>query len=296
MRQRRRSRRSTPEVERFAASAVLRLSRGRLRVEQGRVADGLEDYLEAGVLLARAMITSPSYLRWRSEARGPASRPRRSRVGGTPRSRGAGSRRSLVPPALGVAKRAAGVVTGGERGEVLLREAIDAFERGDAGLEEARSLADLGAMLRRHNRRTEARELLRKALDTAHRSGAKPLAERAETELRATGARPRPGRSHRARRANGEQRRIAELASEGLTNREIAQMLFITTRTVEGHLTASSASSDSTREASLTPRWPVALQLSRRRTENLRVIRDEPADSLYLILSPTAKPTGEARA
>ena len=37
----------------------------------------------------------------------------------------------------------------------------------------------------------------------------------------------------------------------------------------------------------------MALQLSRRQTENLRVIRDEPADSLYLILSPTAKRRGK---
>jgi Tetratricopeptide repeat len=55
----------------------------------------------------------------------------------------------------------------------------------------ARALADLGAMLRRRNRRTQARELLREALDAAHRSGAGRLAQRGETELRATGARPR---------------------------------------------------------------------------------------------------------
>ena len=93
-------------------------------------------------------------------------------------------------------------------------------------------------MLRRRNRRTEARELLREALDTAHRSGAKPLAERAETELRATGARPRQVVLTGLDALTASRRRIAELASEGLTNREIAQMLFITTRTVEGHLTS----------------------------------------------------------
>jgi tetratricopeptide (TPR) repeat protein len=87
-----------------------------------------------------------------------------------------------------VAKRAAGGIAGGDRGASLLREAIDAFERGDARLERAPALADLGALLRRRNRRTEARELLREALDVAHRSGAKALADQAETELRATGA------------------------------------------------------------------------------------------------------------
>jgi tetratricopeptide (TPR) repeat protein len=79
-----------------------------------------------------------------------------------------------APRALGVALRAAGVVAGGDRGALLLREAIDALERGDARLERVRALADLGAMLRRRNRPTEARELLREALDAAHRAGAKP--------------------------------------------------------------------------------------------------------------------------
>jgi DNA-binding NarL/FixJ family response regulator len=105
-------------------------------------------------------------------------------------------------------------------------------------LEKARALTDLGAMLRRRNRRTEARELLREALDAAHRVGAARLADQAETELRATGARPRRVVLTGVESLTSSERRIAELASKGLTNREIAQTLFITTRTVEGHLTS----------------------------------------------------------
>jgi DNA-binding CsgD family transcriptional regulator len=137
-----------------------------------------------------------------------------------------------------VAKRAAGVVAGGERGESLLREAIEAFERSDSRLERARALADLGALLRRRNRRSEARALLREALDTAHRAGAKTLADQAATELRATGARPRRVVLTGLESLTASERRVAELASQGLTNREIAQTLFITARTVEGHLTS----------------------------------------------------------
>jgi DNA-binding CsgD family transcriptional regulator len=129
-------------------------------------------------------------------------------------------------------------VTGGERGESLLREAVEAFDQGDATLERARALADLGALLRRRNRRSEARTLLRDALDTAHRAGARTLAEQAATELRATGARPRRVVLTGLDSLTASERRIAELASQGLTNREIAQTLFITTRTVEGHLTS----------------------------------------------------------
>ena len=63
------------------------------------------------------------------------------------------------------------------------------------------------------------------------------MAKRAEIELRATGARPRRVLLTGLEALTASERRIAELAAGGLTNREIAQTLFITTRTVEGHLT-----------------------------------------------------------
>jgi len=220
-------------------AAEVRFARGRLRIAQGRLAEGLDDFLAVGTLLTRATIICPGYVSWRSEAalahlalgdQGAAEdlaeeELQLARAFGAPR-------------ALGVALRAAGVVAGGDRGLSLLHEAIEAFERGDARLERARAGADLGAMLRRRNRRSEARELLREALDAAARAGARPLAEFAETELRATGARPRRVVLTGLDSLTASERRIAELASEGLSNREIAQMLFVTARTVEGHLTS----------------------------------------------------------
>jgi DNA-binding CsgD family transcriptional regulator/tetratricopeptide (TPR) repeat protein len=220
-------------------AAVLRLARGRLRVEQGRVAEGLEDFLAVGVPLTRALVTCPSFVPWRSHAAlaylalGDGEAARRLAEEELELARAFGA-----PRVLGVAKRAAGLVAGGERGELMLREAVDAFERGEAKLERARALADLGALLRRRNRRTEAREFLREALDAACRSGAGPLADYAETELRTTGARPRRVVLRGLDSLTASERRIAELASQDLTNREIAQMLFITARTVEGHLTS----------------------------------------------------------
>jgi DNA-binding CsgD family transcriptional regulator len=223
----------------MVTAAPLRLARGRLRIGQGRVPEGLEDFLGVGESLTRAMVTCPSYVPWRSDAAlahlalGDHESAERLAEEELALAQAFGA-----PRALGVALRAAGVVAGGDRGASLLREAIDAFERGDAGLERARALADLGAMLRRRNRRTEARELLRAALDAAHRAGARPLAEYAETELRATGARPRRVVLTGPDSLTASERRIAELASQGLTNRAIAQTLFVTTRTVEGHLTS----------------------------------------------------------
>jgi DNA-binding CsgD family transcriptional regulator len=221
-------------------AAILRFARARLRIEQGRVADALKDFLAVGLLLTRVGITCPSYLPWRSQAAlvqlasGDPKQARRLAIEELELAHGFGT-----PRVLGVAKRAAGIAAGGKQGELLLHEAVEAFERGDARLERARALADLGAMLRRRNRRTQARELLRDALDGAHRLGAVTLAQRAETELRATGARPRRIVLTGLDSLTASERRIAELASQGLTNREIAQQLFITDRTVEGHLTST---------------------------------------------------------
>jgi DNA-binding CsgD family transcriptional regulator len=230
-----------PEAGRgFASAWGHRFARGRLRVAQGRVAEGLEDFLGLGADLTRAIVACPSYLPWRSEAAlAQLALGERESAGRFAEEELELARAFGAPRALGVAKRAAGVVAGGDRGALLLREAIEVFERGGARLERARALADLGALLRRRNRRTEARQLLREALDAAHRAGARPLAELAEAELRATGARPRRVVLTGVDSLTASERRIAELASQGLTNREIAQTLFITARTVEGHLTSS---------------------------------------------------------
>jgi DNA-binding CsgD family transcriptional regulator len=142
-----------------------------------------------------------------------------------------------TPSAHGLALRAAGLATGGRRGEELLRNAVDVLAGSEARVEEIRAQTDLGAHLRRANRRAEAREHLRAALDAAHRTGAGALATRAETELRATGARPRSRVLSGLDSLTASERRVADLASEGMTNREIAQALFVTARTVEGHLT-----------------------------------------------------------
>jgi DNA-binding CsgD family transcriptional regulator len=219
-------------------AAVLRLARGRLRLEQGRATEGLSDFVAVGELLTSARIESPGYLPWRSEAThahlalGDHEEAVRLAEAELEAARYFGA-----PRALGVAARAAGLAAGGDRGIALLEEAIDAFDHGGAVLERGRALADLGALLRRRNQRVAARALLRDALDIAHRVNAGPLATYADTELRATGARPRRALLTGPESLTASERRIADLAGTGLTNREIAQMLFITARTVEGHLT-----------------------------------------------------------
>ena len=143
-----------------------------------------------------------------------------------------------APRALGVAQTAAGVVAGGERARRCCARRSTTLGAGDATLERARALTDLGALLRRRNRRSEARELLREALDAAHRAGARRL----RRGQRQSCAQPEPGpgasSSAGVESLTASERRVAELASQDLTNREIAQSLFVTARTVEGHLTS----------------------------------------------------------
>jgi DNA-binding CsgD family transcriptional regulator len=213
-------------------------ARGRILFAQGRYAQALGEFLAAGEAAISGLAPSPTFLAWRSDAAlaalavGDLDMARHLSDEELELARVFGASR-----ALGVALRVAGLVTGGPRGEALISEAVEVLDGRDTRLERARALADLGAFLRRSNRRVDARRLLRQALDTAHHLGAVTLARRAETELRAAGARPRRVLLTGLEALTASERRIAELAAEGLTNREIAQTLFIAARTVEGHLT-----------------------------------------------------------
>ena len=105
-----------------------------------------------------------------------------------------------------------------------------------ARLEHAKALAALGAALRRARRPTEAREPLRAALDLATACGAPPLADAARSELYAAGARPRIDALSGVAALTASERRVADLAAGGETNRDIAQALYVTPKTVEVHL------------------------------------------------------------
>jgi DNA-binding CsgD family transcriptional regulator len=142
-----------------------------------------------------------------------------------------------APSVLGSALLAAGVVEGGDAGLELLRESVEVLEGSPARLELARALVALGAALRRRGHRVDARDPLRRGLDLAHRCGATALTQRAQDELRVAGGRPRRFVLVGVEALTASERRVAEMAASGLANREIAQALFVSTRTVEAHLT-----------------------------------------------------------
>jgi ATP/maltotriose-dependent transcriptional regulator MalT len=138
--------------------------------------------------------------------------------------------------ALGVALRVAGSVEGGRAALELLEESVASLRKSPAILERAKSLAELGAAQRRGGQRVTAREALGEALDLAARCGARPLAGRVREELKAAGARPRREWRRGVEALTPTELRVVRLAAEGKTNRQIAQTLYVTLKTVEGHL------------------------------------------------------------
>jgi DNA-binding CsgD family transcriptional regulator len=115
---------------------------------------------------------------------------------------------------------------------------VSILEESQARLEYAKSLVELGGALRRGNHRSEAREFLRVGVELAHKLGASALADRAQTELAATGARPRRLMLTGLDSLTPSERRVAEMAADNMTNKDIAQALFVTPKTVEVHLSS----------------------------------------------------------
>jgi DNA-binding CsgD family transcriptional regulator len=212
-------------------------SRARLRILQGRVRDGLADLLELGRRFQALGGHNPAIIPWRSEAAlallqlGDRQQARRLAAEEVELAH-----RWAAPRALGRALRAAGLTEGGADGLELLREATDVLGDSPALLEHAGALIDFGAALRRTNRRAEARTPLREGLALAHRCGAAPLQQRAHDELLAAGARPRRLAVSGVESLTPSEQRIAAMAAQPMTNREIAQALFVTPKTVEMHL------------------------------------------------------------
>jgi DNA-binding CsgD family transcriptional regulator len=209
---------------------------GRLRLAQGRPGEALDALLACGDRLERRAWIHPGLFPWRTDAALACHRLGRA---GQARALAdqalATARRYAAPIPLGLALRAVGLV-----GSDLdaLRAAADVLGGTAARLEHAEALVELGAALRRANHRAQAREPLRAGLELAHRCAAAPLATRATEELAAAGARPRTPLRTGTEALSPSERRVARLAAEGMTNKEIAQALYVTTKTVEVHLSA----------------------------------------------------------
>lgn len=135
----------------------------------------------------------------------------------------------------------------------LLHQAVTILEHSPARLEHTRALADYGAALRRAGHPTQARHPLRQALALATQCGATPLLDPIGAELAAAGGRPRRVALTGPAALTPSERRVAELAATGATNRQIAQQLYVTPKTIEVHLSATYRKLGITTRTQLTP-------------------------------------------
>ena len=215
-------------------------SRGRLALRMGDPSAALNDLEEAGRRSLAIAYVNPCALMWRSYA-GLAA----ARLGDHDRARALIdeeldiARRFGAPEPIGEALRVQALLAPAGDMVELAGEAVEVLARSELRVAHARALIDLGAALRRGGHRRDAREPLREGLDLANRCGSVVETDRAMDELRATGARPRRPEVSGVDSLSAQERRVAALAIQGLSNREIAEALFLTRRTVEMHLTGA---------------------------------------------------------
>jgi DNA-binding CsgD family transcriptional regulator len=220
----------------LATNDLLR-ARALLHLARGRAREGLEDLTEFGGRDELWGGANPLASRWRSLASGALAA-----VGEGEEARQMAfddlerAKRWGAASGMGVALRAVGLAEGGASSVDRLHEAVELLARSPARLEHARALTDLGAALRRANRRADARGWLQEGLDLASRCGASALTERARTELRAAGGPSSEPEGAGVEQLTVSERRVARMAAEGRSNPEIAQALFVTRKTVETHL------------------------------------------------------------
>ncbi|MFB6551506.1 AAA family ATPase [Streptomyces sp. NPDC056405] len=217
-------------------------ARGVLRAATGDPAGALHDFLECGRRQSAREVVSPVVTPWRTaiaecrlalgggeEALALATEELRlARVWNTPRT-------------VGRALRVLGTATGGRRGLELAEEAVRTLRDApvDTHMELIPALIAQGRQLAATGDRGRARDCLRDAAELAERKGAPRLLAMAGQALRESGARGPVTARTGSGALTGSERRIAELAADGRTNTEIADLLHLARRTVETHLTST---------------------------------------------------------
>ncbi len=213
--------------------------RGRARLAVGDTEAGVEDLLELGEREQRWRAANPGGYPWRVAAlRGLRRLGRDEEARALAAGQVAEAARWPSPRARCLAELALGLAED-DRGRAAEHfAAAAAVEEPATALLRVEALIELGRTIRQQGERARARPPLREALEEAERLRATRFAGEAEAELRAARGRP-PKRTHADDELTPSERRIAELAAAGSSNREIAASLFLSVRTVETHLTSA---------------------------------------------------------
>lgn len=226
-----------PAVQRSVEYLFVIGAQARILVAEGEPAQALRLLLRFGEMTAESGFDLSSIFSWRAEGAiaaslaGETEQARELAAGALAWAMRTGARRVIAQ-----AHRAAGYAARGAEAMASFEAALETLNGSPPRLERVHALVELGSALRRARRRAEAREVLREGYDLALRSGAYPLAERAMTELAAAGAHTVQTSATGVHALTPSERRVAEMAAAGRTNREIAQLLFVTVKGVEYHL------------------------------------------------------------
>jgi DNA-binding CsgD family transcriptional regulator len=227
-----------PDLHRGEGLSPLLVTRAELRLAQKRPQDALDDAIEAGRRWAAELgEASPGALPWRSMAAmahlalGQPDAAGELAAAELARARELNISRVVIRDLTVI-----GLAQGGDDGLERLAEAVRVGADHPPRLSYISALIALGAALRRANQRAAAREPLMEAMKLGRRAGATALALQAEAELAITGVRRRAESLWGPEALTPSERRVAELAIEGLTTREMAESLFVTPKTVEFHL------------------------------------------------------------
>jgi DNA-binding CsgD family transcriptional regulator len=227
-----------PDLHRGDGLPSLLTTRAELRLAQRRPQQALDDAMAAGRIWESELgPASPGALPWRAIAA-----TAHLALGQRDPARALAAEELALARKIGVTRAVIrdlcilGLADGGEPGLELLVEAVRLGTDHPARLAHISALIALGGALRRANQRAAARDPLREAIMLSRRAGASALAIEAETELGITGSRRRGDTMWGPEALTPSERRVAELAIDGLTTREMAESLFVTPKTVEFHL------------------------------------------------------------
>jgi DNA-binding CsgD family transcriptional regulator len=230
-----------PELRVWQGPGVL-AERGRVRIASGELDAGVSDMLEADRRMTAAGCHLGVLVEWTAPAVGALAR-----LGRADEAAAVAQRELEAAIAFGAPRRKAlalsvcGGLDGGAEGLAALREAVELLDDSPARLAQAYALVNLGVGLRRRDEGLAAREPLAAGLDLAQQCGAVALAEAARAELVATGARPRRTSLRGPGALTPAELRTAQMAASGMSNREVAQALFVSTKTVETQLSQAYA-------------------------------------------------------
>jgi len=225
-------------IEEPVMRAIAYTERGRLLLDCDLIGDAFGEFNQARTIMWSIGVAVPGWIPWRSAVAFKHARDGRlSHADALVDEQLRWARRFGAGRALGSTLRAKAASTPDARDKVaLLTEAVAVIDSSKLRLESARALIDLGTALAQAGEQEHARTVLRRGATLASQSGAQRLVEEAGAQLRATGARPRRLGRTGIDSLTPAELKVAQLAAMARTNQAIADELFVSIKTVEGHL------------------------------------------------------------